>query len=257
MNKKHILALALATLAIAGAASANENEDKDRGDGFRIDNKVKLMAEIKGDLRDMRRPELVGKVTSVNGTTLTVTGKNFGSGSASSTFTVDASSAVILKGGATTTVSGIAVGDVVLVQGTLSGSTITAKLIHSGVRNGDDKPKPKEDRPGILNNGQPVIAGKVTAVSGTMITVQSSASSTYSVNAANAVIKTKGNVSSTISAITVGDNVVVQGTVNGSSVVASTIIEQDARMDNGGKGNGGNKGFFGRIGSFFRSFFRF
>ncbi len=262
MNKKQIFALALLAASVALPASADDN-DNNRGkdNGLRADVKMKLMSDVRADIKAMVRPEVVGKITAINGSTLTVTGKGAGSASASSTFTVNASGAVVIKGNATTTVSSLAVGDVVLVQGTLSGSTITARLIHSGVRNNDDKPKqdrPKDDRPGIVNNGQPVIMGKVTAVSGTMITVQSTASSTYSVNAANAVIRSKGNATSTISAIAVGDNVLVQGTVNGTSVTASTVIEQDAKMDNNGNGNNnGKKGFFGRIGSFFKSFFKF
>jgi hypothetical protein len=251
MNKKKIFALALLAAAVALPASAKDGEDNS-GRGSRDDNKIKLMAEIKSELKSMQRPELVGKITAINGTTLTVTGKSFGTAGASTTFTVNASSATVIKGNATTTVSTLAVGDVVLVRGTLSGSTITAKLIHSGVRGDDRKDDDKDkNKSGILNNGQPVIVGKVIAVSGTMLTVQGSASTTYSVNAASSTVKSKGNATTTLSSITVGDNVIVQGAVNGSSVTATTIVEQNG--DNNGKG----KGFFARIGSFFKSFFKF
>ncbi|MFA6050418.1 MAG: DUF5666 domain-containing protein [Candidatus Paceibacterota bacterium] len=253
MIKKHLLSLALVAVVATGIAIpayAQNDDDRDDDRGFRGENKERSMDDDnKSGIRgDISRPELVGKVTAINGTTLTVVGKGKErESSASTTFTVNASNATILKGGATTTVSAIAVGDVVLVQGTINGSTIDAKVIHSGVRNKD---KEKEDKPKILNNGQPVIAGKVTAVSSTTITVMGGASTTYTVNATNAKFVVKGNASTTISSIEVGDNVIVQGTVNGSSVVATTVIEKGAEDNKG-------KGFFGRIGNFFKSFFWF
>jgi hypothetical protein len=259
MNKKHLFSLALVAVVAAGAAIpayAQNDDDRDDDRGFRGENRERSMDDDNrpGIRGDMSRPELVGKVTAINGTTLTVVGKGKErESSASTTFTVNASNATILKGGATTTVSALLVGDVVLVQGTISGSNIEAKVIHSGVRNKD---KEKEDKPKILSNGQPVIMGTVTAVSSTTLTVSgksnTSASTTYTVNASGAKFVVKGNASTTISSIEVGDSVIVQGAVNGSSVVATTVIEKGAE-DNKGKG----KGFFGRIGNFFKNFFRF
>lgn len=83
-----------------------------------------------------------GKITAINGSSLTVASSGK---SSSTTYTVDASSAVItrmawVKGSAPTsttiTLTDIAVGDHVTVVGTVSGSTVTAKAIK-------DQPKMK------------------------------------------------------------------------------------------------------------------
>lgn len=69
------------------------------------------------------------------------------------------------------------------------------------------------------------------------ISVQSSrASSTiYAVDASNATVR-KNNATSTVSAIAVGDRVLVRGTVNGTSVTAASII--DGNFGRGFAGNG-------------------
>lgn len=239
-------------LAGAGLASADEEE---RGWGIKGLLKSKSdVKELKVDIKadgglKLGAPVLVGKVTAVSSSTITVSG-NARPGNASSTFTVDASSATVVKGGATSTVGSIAVGDVITVRGTLSGSNVTAKLIHDGVRRGDDRDDDKDDKPNkpkLVGSGEPVIAGKVTAVSSTTLTVMTNASTTFSVDASHATIKTKGNASSTISAIAVGDQVVIQGSVNGSAVLATTIVDQ-------GDGEG-KKGFFWKFRHFFRNLF--
>ena len=77
-----------------------------------------------------------GTVSAVSGTTLTVTATN-PKDSTTSTYTVDASSATVLKGDGTTkpstsTLSAVAVGDTVSIQGTVSGTSVTAKTIIDG-----------------------------------------------------------------------------------------------------------------------------
>ncbi len=250
MNKKHLILglAAVATLALSGVASADDNKDRDdnRGPGSGIRAEIKSKID---DVRNMLRPEVVGKVTAVNGTTITVTGRNFDvKGSATTTFTVDASNAIFLNGKATSTIGSVVVGNTIIVQGTVSGSNVVAKMIRTAASD-DKKPGDKQGMPG---NGQPVIAGKVTAVSGNTITVMTNASSTFSVDATNAAIRNKGNASSTISSIAVGDTVLVQGTINGSTVVASTIIDQ-----NGKDGSGKKNGFFRGLGNFFKHLFGF
>ena len=67
-------------------------------------------------------------------------------------YTVDATNAKIYKGGATTTVSvsAIATGDKVMVQGTISGTNIAATVIRDGV--------------GGMMGGRPGMPGKGSAV---------------------------------------------------------------------------------------------
>lgn len=68
----------------------------------------------------------IGTVTAVNGSTITITGKN------GTTYTVDAGSTTAEKI-STIPVSDIRVGDTIGVQGSLSGTTITAKHILDGI----------------------------------------------------------------------------------------------------------------------------
>lgn len=75
---------------------------------------------------------VMGTVSSVNGTTITVNGKNGGS------YTVDAGNTTVHKM-VTTTVSDIAVGDTIGVQGEVSGTTISATTIMDGFPTHPDK----------------------------------------------------------------------------------------------------------------------
>lgn len=77
-----------------------------------------------------------GTVASISGSTLTVTATN-PKDNTTSTYTVDASSATVLKGDstakpATSTLSAVAVGDTVMVAGEVSGTSIVASMIADG-----------------------------------------------------------------------------------------------------------------------------
>ncbi len=79
-----------------------------------------------------RGPGVIGTVSAINGSTLTVLSKD------GTSYTVDASSAKVTKpvAGAKptdTTVAAIAVGDTVGVQGTVTGTSIVAKHIMDGI----------------------------------------------------------------------------------------------------------------------------
>jgi hypothetical protein len=76
---------------------------------------------------------IMGKVVTISGTTLTVTGRG-AKDTATTTYTVDASAARIIKGKtASSTVADIAVGDRVMVGGQISGTSVTAKIIIDGL----------------------------------------------------------------------------------------------------------------------------
>jgi len=240
---------------------------------------------------------IVGTVNAVSGTSLTVTAvtraarptpesaappKALGTGSEATTtvtYTVDASNAKIYKGSATTTVSisSIATGDTVMVQGTVTGTNVAATVIRDGVggmmgRGPGDMPgigdghwsgstSTASGTPPIQGNGEPIVGGSVTAISGTMLTVTNKSNVTYTVDAASATV-VKGGTSSVLSNVAVGDTLIVQGTVNGTSVTASSIIDQSASAGGSGQagiGGLGGKigGFFGSIGGFFQHLFGF
>jgi hypothetical protein len=218
-----------------------------------------------GGGRGGMQPGVFGTVSAVSGTTLTVTSKamvgpNGSNGSSSATtYTVDASNATVVKNGATSTVSAIAVGDTVMIQGTVSGDNVTAKTIRDGV-----VPQGTGKGPGggaiasLQGNGEPVVGGSITAISGDTLTVTNKSNVTYTIDATNATVIVK-NATSTLASISTGDNVIVQGTVNGNSVTASSVIDQGAASSASGTGSPMRAigGVFGAIGGFLQHLFGF
>jgi len=222
-------------------------------------------------------PGVVGKVSAISGTTLMVTSGGFGRGQnvTPTTYTVNDSTATVIKNGTSSSVSAINIGDMVFVQGTVSGTSVTATSIRDGIPTGggmrgfknasgtwngsSTRPRPM---PIIQGNGQPVVGGSVTATSGDTLTVTTANNNvTYTIDATNATIE-KGNTTSTIASISVGDDVLVQGSVSGTSVVATSVIDQGApRTASSSNGNGGNqgfaRGFMNAIGGFFHHLFGF
>ena len=229
------------------------------------------------NMRQGFKPAITGTVSAINGSTITISAKNgleFGKemnrGKASTstkktapstvTYTVDASSATIMKNSATSSISNIVVGDTIMVQGTVSGTNIKAAIIRDGILG-----KPGQmDRGGersststlpIQGNGQPIVAGTISAINGSTVIITNKSNITYTVDATNAKIAGGPNVTA-ISNLKVGDSVVVQGTVNGTSVIASSVIDQTKSQNNNQEGKT-NQGVFGRIGGFFKHLFGF
>lgn len=222
---------------------------------------------------------ILGTVTGINGATLTISNhvgrsdenteqnKNASedqseSASSGTTYTVDASGATVFKQGATTTVSSIQVGDTVMVQGTVSGTNITASTIRDGVPQGNRQNQTPPSPP-IQGNGEPVVAGSVASISGNTLTVTNKGNVTYSIDASGATIVKQG-ATTTVASISTGDNVVVQGTFSGTSVTATSIIDQgQPPAQNGANASstradmGRGQGFFGAIGNFFAHLFGF
>jgi hypothetical protein len=229
----------------------------------------------------MMKPGVFGTVSAINGTSLTVAGKTRptratdGTMSAPTTvtYTVDASNATVDKSGAASTLSAIAVGDTVMIQGTVTGTNIVATVIRDGVmphtpgtqgkggagegkgRMGSSTPQ----MPAITGNGQPVVAGTISTLNGTSFTITTSSNVTYTIDATSAKI-VQGKDTITTSGLTVGDSVIVQGTINGTSVTASSVIDQKAPSTSNGNTDSGSTqhpGMFGGIGQFFRHLFGF
>lgn len=248
MNKKYISFLIVSLLAtgilVAVPAFAQTGQGVGRGVMGRGGQRNGMMG-------------VVGTVATVNGTTLTVTSKGRpvvnSTTATTTTYTVDASNATVTKNNATSSVSNIAVGDEVLVQGTVTGTNVVAKTIRDGVV-----------QPVIQGNGQPVVAGKITTISGNSITITNASNVTYTVDATNAKFVVRGATSPTILSVVIGDNVVIQGTVNGNSIVASSVLDQKAKTNNGTVNFSGNPkprdfmgGMMNGIGNFFKHLFGF
>jgi hypothetical protein len=221
-----------------------------------------------------------GTVTEIDGTNLTVQSKGFGPNSATTTYSVDASKAKIENNRATSTISSISVGNSVMIQGTVSGTSVTATRINLNSVFGEGDRQNQTNGFGQKNasstmqrkfssstnmmegNGQPIIGGTVSAINGTSISITNKSNTSYTIDASSAIL-TKENNKISVSDIVVGDSVLVQGTINGTSVVASTITDQSfkAADTNAVNNNVDNRqkstGFFGGIGNFFAKLFGF
>jgi hypothetical protein len=217
-----------------------------------------------------RAPGVFGTVAAISGNTITVTSKGFGSSATPTTYTVDATSATVTKANAASSVSAIAVGDTVMVQGTVSGTSVAATKIYDGVMMGG---KGMMGRGGmasstlgmrgmgasITGNGEPVIGGSVSAINGSTLTVTNKSNVTYTVDASAATV-IKSDATSSIANIATGDRVVVQGAVNGTAVTASSVIDQGAAPASTGTPaahSGIMGGFLGGITGFFQHLFGF
>jgi hypothetical protein len=210
-----------------------------------------------GGMRGEKGHGVFGTVTAVNGSTLSVTNKQDGA-----VYTVTTANAKIDKNQNSITVSNIAVGDMVFVEGTVSGTTVAATAIHDGAmvkgmglggKMGDKKNDESMSFP--EGNGQPIVGGTVSAVSGSTITVTNKSNVSYTIDASVAKI-TKNGAAGAVSNISIGDTVLVQGTINGTSVSAASIVDQSVSQTPTGA-KPAPKGFFGKIGNFFSHLFGF
>ena len=187
---------------------------------------------------------VVGNVSAINGNHITLTYiKNISlknqTGTSSqpmgtTTHEIDASDAVIMKNDATSSVSNILIGDTILVQGITSDkNSIVAKTIrditaiktqHKQISNN------KKTKTTIDKNTQSFIVGTISVINGSTITITNKVNGTYSIDTTNAKI-VLGNKIVSIQNVTVGDNIMVQGIVKASSVVASKIVDQGQKIN--------------------------
>lgn len=258
MNKKFasaaMAATMVASLALAIPAFAQDKgPDNDHGNKNGWQGMMRSPGQMK-KFEDMR-PGIFGTVTAINGNTITVNvHKTLATSSPATSYTVDATSAKVMKNNATSTVSAIAVGDSLIVRGTVNGTNVTATMIRDGVmmKGPGQGGKGPQTLP-IQGNGQPIVAGTISAVNGATLTITTTSNVTYTVDTTNAKIY-EGKDTALISSLTVGEHVLVQGTVNGNAVTASSVIGQKAQANGTPKPQAG---FLGGIGQFFMHLFGF
>jgi hypothetical protein len=185
-------------------------------------------------------------------------------------YTIDATNAKIIKDGATSTIASVSVNDVIMAQGTVTGTNVVATVIRDGMggsMNGEGggrgegtSTRPMPPTTPIQGNGQPVVAGTITVISGNTITVTNASNVTYTIDATSAKI-VKNGTTTVISGLATGDSLVIQGTVNGNSVTASSIIDQGVHVQGGSPTTtpvaGSHNGFLGTISDFFKHIFGF
>jgi len=130
MKKRVVIPLAALILlsggVIGGYASLAGAEGTTAATNIVANNTEKGHMHMGGHMRGKKENGVMGKVTAVNGSVITVTDKN------GATFTVNAANAKVEKM-VTETLGDIAVGDSIGVHGTVSGTTITAQHIMDDV----------------------------------------------------------------------------------------------------------------------------
>jgi len=265
-KKKAILTVAAAVIVTSIGVGSLSYVNATHADSVGTTTSSTSGAKHRGGPEGMMGRGIMGTVTAVNGNTLTVTDTgrpNATTTTAATTYTVDVSSAKLLKlsdvaptagtkptAPATITASQIAVGDTVRVEGTVNGTSVTAKTLVDGKMLAHAFGGPMTGGPrgdfGHGKDGERGVMGTISAVSGNTVTVTSTdlhtkgatttTSTVYSVDATNAKIEkvTAPVAGSTtrvapttisVSGLAVGDKVMVQGTVSGTSVTASNIVD--------------------------------
>lgn len=242
-----IIALTLFNLSSANAQRMMN--DRERGQKERETEKDNRENKMGTNIALERgQKEIVATVNTINGNTLTVTetfkNENARFATTTKTYTVDATNAKIVKNGATTSISSIIVGDKVNIVGVINGTNITAKIIRTGVQ------KMMENE--MMGDGKPVVEGKITLINGNTITITNKSNIVYTIDATNAKIFVN-NASGTISSLQTNSEIVVQGTVNGTNITATSImIHQNKENMPETK-----PGFFQRTKGFFKRMFGF
>jgi hypothetical protein len=191
-------------------------------------------------------PAAFGKITAINGSSITISGKS------NTTYTVDVSSAKFYRGKDTAiTLSDLAVNDMVVVEGTVNGTTITATVLRIGGPRGIPGGMP-------TMMGERGVMGTVSTVSGTTFTVATpafvphmrGASSTPTIVATTPTLVNvvtgsntvfmKDGATSTIASVVSGSRVLVEGSKDaaGTTITATKVLVMTKDLERGPRGMG-------------------
>lgn len=103
------------------------------------------------------------------------------------------------------------------------------ELFHKGGDNDNDNDDQGKQHatstPAANNNGVFVVAGTVSAVNGSSLTLMAKNGTTYTVNGTDATVTNNANASASFSSIRVGDQLVVRGTLSGSTITADKVAD--------------------------------
>jgi len=215
---------------------------------------------------------IAGVVTAVNGSDLTVTvGEASSAVAAITNYTVNASTAKILRSGTTTTLSSIQISDKVAVIGTVSGTNITAKLIIDGILPHTTGPPAwkKGGHAGSITGRsfasstrpfvRPTAFGSVSAItSGSSFTLAQrtkTGTTTMTIDTDSSTTFREGTTTASFSNLAVGNLVAVTGTTTSTNqVLASKVMIINITAIKSfrplGKGNAGKGSGFHGNGSF-------
>ncbi len=180
---------------------------------------AKVKAAVRQDVKKVStdvQVSLMGKVTALSGTTITVLGNN------GSSYAIDASAAKLVRRyGGTMTVSDIQFNDQIFVQGTLVGTSIKAKSI--------------EDFSLQVRNG--TFSGTVQSVSGNSFVLKSQNRGTQTVLTSASTKFLKNGSAASLVDVVVGATVSVEGIWNNtnSNITANkvrvTVKQEQVRLN--------------------------
>ncbi|OGG60260.1 hypothetical protein A3C89_00660 [Candidatus Kaiserbacteria bacterium RIFCSPHIGHO2_02_FULL_50_50] len=286
MNKaKYIILPALVGTMVLGSAgtalAAQEGQDNGQGKGRGQEMRLEKQEGGERGRSDEGRPmdRIIGEITALSGTTLTLTIK--GPEDESKTLTVDASSATFEKitfdgtmatgtrpTPVTQTISDLAVGEKVAVRidddedvdedTTSVVATVVTEL--SGdmperpVMMGGERPASSTKQ--MMDPGKRGIVGEVTDMDGDTLTVKAMNGTTYTVTASDAEVKNR-TTTETLSDIAEGDRIAVRGEITDTTIDATMILTDipAAPADKNADDKGKERSFFGKVGSFFGKLF--
>ncbi|MEI6352881.1 MAG: hypothetical protein WCO35_03025 [Candidatus Nomurabacteria bacterium] len=111
------------TLAGAQTATSSTSTFPHRN----LHKKVTIVKKTKSTQQIIKH-SISGTITAIDGNTIAI---SVGEASSTTTYTIDASSSIIIKPGATSTgISILSINDKILVNGTIVGTNVSAKSIH-------------------------------------------------------------------------------------------------------------------------------
>lgn len=198
--------ISAAAIPLASFAQTNSGKHLAR-------NNSSIHANFRPASRIKGQQAINGTVTAISGTNITVTATG------GTVYSVDASAAKLLKFGASgLSLSNIQVGDKITVMGMVTGTSVSAKDIN--------------DQSFV---GRDVFMGKVTAINGAALTINSmtkSASTVYTIDVGSAVLTKGATTAITLANISVGDQIVAIGALTGTNVKAVSLMDLGAgKMD--------------------------
>jgi hypothetical protein len=203
MSKKALLASGLVIISLvvsATAFAATNYSDKQQREHFGT------------SIGYYKMPAVVGTVTNISGSTITLTAKN------GTVYTVDAASAKITKNNSPIQIANIAIGDTLAIIGNTNGTNISATNIIDGILKPTGEFKANR------------FSGQITAISGSSFTIESKGfrlktSDSQNVNTDSKTTFTKNGVAATFADLAIGERVVVTGTLDSANkVIIATNI---------------------------------
>lgn len=155
------------------------------------------------------KKDLIGTVTAVTGTSMTITAMK------GSTYLIDASDAAFAKGflktSSTMTIADVNIGDQIAIKGTINGTSVKASMVR------DFGQKVETDKR--------IVKGTVASIGGSTIILNAATGTAYTIDIGSAKLiqGMMGMSSLTIADIQTGDQLIVKGTTSGTAVTATAI----------------------------------